>query len=309
MMRIPPLLPGEHVYSGFVRGRYLSAQMHVSDKVFFELNQLPYHWLRSQTPLCDNLNAVIARMAHSEEEQYQLRLWHTPFAAWLLSLPVDMAPQALTESGVRNNMEESPFNVDKRWKFCPQCAQADRSEFGVSYWHSSHQLLGARVCWRHQCELHSHENLRYLPFKFPHHFLSDSEPLMIDSQWQRDWQSFIYRLSAHLQHNVEWARSVSNLIKTHLGITGMVKHSHRQLFNDMFEQMQCDIGLDCLSGLFTRYARQNGRQPNILWLTLSGYSQARGLHHPLYWLAILFWLRHRLPELGFLNENRVICSK
>ena len=304
MIRIPALLPEEHVYSCFVRGRFLSAQMHLSDKEFFSMNQLPYHWLRSQVPLCGNMNAVLELMSVSLEQQFKLRLLHTPFAPWLLSLPNDLKPSDLTESNVRNNMEESPFNVDKRWKFCPHCLAEDRTTFGVSYWRSFHQLPGVLICEKHKVALHSHAELRYLAFKLPHHFLNGSEELVVDADWQHRWQPFIYKLSRHLQANPEWGRDVPNYIKRQLQIEGVIKSTHRPLFNNLFKSMREDVGMACLAGLFTRFARNNGRMPNILWLTLSGRSQNKGIRHPLYWLAILFWLRDELPELRFLREDR-----
>ncbi|MFC7003013.1 TniQ family protein [Pseudobowmanella zhangzhouensis] len=238
------------------------------------------------------------------DKQFALRLNHTPFAPWLLSLPGSMAPHELKEASHRPNTEENPFQVDRRWKYCPNCMQIHKAKFGVSYWRATHQLPGALICEEHGTPLHSHDELRYLAFKLPHHYLHKSQALVLEANWQHDWQSFIYRMSRQLQSNPEWARNVAHCMKSYLGLERVIKHTHRVRFGGFFECMKEDLGQDCLAGLFTRFARGNGRQPNILWLTLSGYSQGKGLRHPLYWLACLFWLRSALPELAFLHEHR-----
>ena len=217
-MYFPSLYPDEHVYSGLIRSRYLSGQMFVNDKRFFELNELPYHWIRSQTPLCSHLKEVINKVSDDPSVRFKLRLFHTPFAPWLLSLPQEIEAKDLIDSGMRNNLEENPFATDRRWKFCPTCAENEVKNYGVSYWHSSHQSLGARVCPVHQTPLYSHDEIRYLDFTLPHHNIEKSEPLLIDSKWQQEWQPFIYSLTTHIQKNINWPASLSSFIKEHLGL-------------------------------------------------------------------------------------------
>lgn len=296
MMRFPALYPDEHVYSAFIRARCLSGQMHLSTHRFFELNNLKYHWLRSQVPLCANLASVMEIMVLDNEQLFGVRLMHTPLAPWLMSAEEGTLPKELTHTGTRSNVEETPLSVDKRWKFCVACAQEEKGKLGVSYWHSSHQLPGARVCFTHQMPLHSLDELRYLDFTLPHHWLDKALPLALVGDWQRAWQPFIYIVSDRIKLDIDWPRRVKSEVIKYLNLEMGVKRSDRPKFEALFETMTQELGQDCLAGLFTAFAPHRQRRPNLLWLTLSGYSQAKGLRHPLYWLVIIFWLRNELPE-------------
>ncbi|WP_163373361.1 TniQ family protein [Endozoicomonas acroporae] len=38
-------------------------------------------------------------------------------------------------------------------KFCPECIRHDIGRYGVAYWHRSHCVWFANLCWKHQCLL------------------------------------------------------------------------------------------------------------------------------------------------------------
>lgn len=38
-------------------------------------------------------------------------------------------------------------------RYCPACAQEDRETYGETYWHRKHQLRGAKLCYKHGCQL------------------------------------------------------------------------------------------------------------------------------------------------------------
>lgn len=40
-------------------------------------------------------------------------------------------------------------------KYCPLCAKEDRTKYGETYWHRSHQLRGLAICPTHFCKLHT----------------------------------------------------------------------------------------------------------------------------------------------------------
>lgn len=296
-MRLLELFDDEHIYSGLIRSRYLNGQMYMSDRSFFQTHALPYHWLRSQTPLCSNIELVVERFAQEDHAQFRLRLHHTPLAPWLLSYPSDKSPESIKQSGNRNNIEENPFNVDRRWKFCAQCVEQQQKQYGIAYWKSSHQLPGVRICETHKTELQSHDDLRYLNFTLPHHWLKTSKSLLCKDEWQYQWQPFIFNLSRAITLSPAIVPKLQQEIFDYLEIGQPIKRRDKAQFDLLFNQMRQDIGEACLAGLFTAYARELKRSPNILWITLAPFSQSKGLRHPLYWLSILFWLRKQLPSL------------
>lgn len=298
------LYPGEHVYSGIIRYRYRMAQMYMSEKRFFAFNQLSYQWFRAQAPLSETMKDTLDVLEPDTHKQFALRLSHTPFAPWLLSLPPGMDAMALRDAGLRPNMEENPFQLDRRWKYCPVCCDEQRQTYGVSFWLADAQLPGVLLCQHHNTPLHSHDELRYLDFTLPHHWCSKSEALAIVHPWQSDWQVFINTLCAHLQREHYWGIGLADQIKNHLRLPLQPKKSAKGPFNDAFEHMREALGETCLSGLFTAFAKDYQHPSNVLWITLTPWGHAQGLRHPLYWLAILFWLRDSLPAQQRINENR-----
>jgi hypothetical protein len=37
----------------------------------------------------------------------------------------------------------------KNWKYCEMCSREDSINYGVNYWHRSHQVFGVKCCYRH----------------------------------------------------------------------------------------------------------------------------------------------------------------
>lgn len=50
---------------------------------------------------------------------------------------------------------DSKSVVKLPWRWCPECVDADVAEFGCSYYHRNHQLLGVHTCYKHGCLLYS----------------------------------------------------------------------------------------------------------------------------------------------------------
>ncbi|UIN21183.1 TnsD family Tn7-like transposition protein [Herbaspirillum frisingense] len=66
--------------------------------------------------------------------------------------------RSLAEGGVGSakyqlGLLSSRFRAHHPLRLCPQCAVLDREEFGVCYWHLSHQYPGVWFCDRHGCVL------------------------------------------------------------------------------------------------------------------------------------------------------------
>jgi len=301
----PNLMTDEHVFSGLIRARILSAKMFISEERFFEFADLPYHWLRPQVPLCQNLAAVINKYAHDSEQFMQTRLNHTPVLPWLLSLESDDL-SSLNDEVRRPNIEENAFAVNRCWKFCIKCATEERKNLGFSYWHSSHQSLAVVTCSVHKTALYTHEALRYQKFSLPYEWIDKAEPIALSGPWHRDWQPFIYQLNELIRDDLMLPSRLRESIRKALNIPSKIKYTDKPFFESLFRNMRSDIGDECLAGLFTCFAKGHQKETNILWTTLSGKSKVKGLRHPLYWLTILFWLRNKLPELqciryGFTN--------
>lgn len=286
------LLPDEHVYSAFIRERMLSGQMHINTKRFFEINDIVYHQMHSQLPLNKDLLSIIRKMALSPEQILHTQLAHTPVSLWLLSTPLCGA-----EYTMPNHNALAGINIDKRWRFCPQCVAADKALYGVSYWHSAHHLCGAKICPIHDQILHTHDELKVLPFTLPHHWLDSAEPMTLQP-WEVAWQPFIYRVDQTIKADPLWPNRVKVQIRRYLDCESQLplKQSERTRFDQLAKQMTQDLGQECMAGLFSSQRLGRSRQTNIIWATLSGQVNSAKIRHPLFWLAIIFWLRNELSE-------------
>jgi hypothetical protein len=286
------LLPDEHVYSAFVRDRMLSGQMHINTKRFFEINDIAYHQMHSQLPLNTDLISIILKMDLSPEQILQTQLEHTPVSLWLLSTPLSGAQYTMP-----NNMAFTALNIVRRWRFCPQCVVADKAKYGVSYWHRSHQLCGAKICPIHDHLLHSHDELKVLDFTLPHHWLDTAEAMSLQP-WEIEWQPFIYRVDRTIKEDPLWPNRVKAQIRIYLNCESELplKQSERKRFDVLALQMTADLGQEYMAELFSSSRPDRRLKTNILWATLSGQVGSAKIRHPLFWLTIIFWLRNELSE-------------
>ncbi|GGB75489.1 TniQ family protein [Shewanella inventionis] len=286
------LLPDEHVYSAFVRERMLCGQMHINTRRFFEINGIAYHQMHSQLPLNTDLMGIIRRMGLSPEQVLHTQLEHTTVSLWLLSTPLCGAQYTMP-----NNMAHAGINLDKRWRFCPQCVAADKALYGVSYWHSAHHLCGAKICPIHDQILHTHDELRILPFTLPHHW-SDIAEAMTLQLWDVAWQPFIYRVAQTIKADPLWPNRVKAQIRRYLNCESELplQQKERKRFDQLARQMTADLGQEYMAELFSSSRPDRSLKTNILWATLSGQVGSAKIRHPLFWLTIIFWLRNELSE-------------
>jgi hypothetical protein len=291
MIRVE-LLPDEHVYSAFIRERMLSGQMHINTKRFFEINDIVYHQMHSQLPLNTDLMSIILKMDLSPEQILHTQLEHTPASLWLLSTPI-----VDVEYTMPNHNALAGINIDKRWRFCPQCVVADRAKYGVSYWHRSHHLCGAKICPIHDQILHSHDELKVLSFTLPHHWLDTAEAMSLQP-WEIEWQPFIYSVDKTIKEDPLWPNRVKAQIRRYLDCESELplQQKERKRFDQLAKQMTADSGQECMAGLFSSSRPDRRLKTNILWATLSNIVGSAKIRHPLFWLAIIFWLRNELSE-------------
>lgn len=85
---------------------------------------------------------------------------HTMFPCYARFLPYERRNRAFealcSMGGNYNNLLAIPKqkNGEHRYlRYCPLCAKEDRTLYGESYWHRSHQLAGVGVCPVHGCKL------------------------------------------------------------------------------------------------------------------------------------------------------------
>ena len=108
-----------------------------------------------------NLNAdaraIITRLCPMDE----LILRHTMFPQYARFIPLAQKENALRHLGWDSTDVHHLFAVLPRvegeqfLRYCPICAQDDRKQYGIAYWHTHHQIRNMVVCPRHGCRLKS----------------------------------------------------------------------------------------------------------------------------------------------------------
>lgn len=64
--------------------------------------------------------------------------------------PCDEAWDLLTNNrGLLVPTKRQHKHIDKKWRWCAECAKFDESKYGLCYWHTTHQIPGIGYCLKH----------------------------------------------------------------------------------------------------------------------------------------------------------------
>ena len=85
---------------------------------------------------------------------------HTMFKYYARFMPPPRMRKAYdalcTQAGGYRHLLCIPNSNQQRFlRFCPVCAETDRSQYGETYWHCQHQMIGIDLCPLHFCRLYS----------------------------------------------------------------------------------------------------------------------------------------------------------
>ncbi|MBW3166483.1 TnsD family Tn7-like transposition protein [Ferrimonas balearica] len=148
-MRLPPPFPDELLLGRLIRHVTASGESAgaLAQRLFGS----------ARTSIHPFLTAGLTRLAESSREDAEvllnrqtlvpLFLFYLPSHAERLQALVlgDDGAKALRESQIPSF--GSGHSVCLKW--CPQCAQHDLQEYGVTYWHRTHQIPGVTACYKH----------------------------------------------------------------------------------------------------------------------------------------------------------------
>jgi len=152
----PSLYPDELLYSLFARYFVKSGYMGYASAAedLFE-NKTTHPDIEFINKLSDEVLEHL-QMSMPMEELIEK---HTMFAYYGRFLPRERRQQALE---MLLKMDERYHNliyvtksksITRHLRYCPICAANDRREYGETYWHRSHQLIGVNICSVHSCIL------------------------------------------------------------------------------------------------------------------------------------------------------------
>ena len=153
----PQVYPDELIYSVLARFYVHSgypAYTFCAEDIFLNKRVRPdMEFLNVMKP--ERLESLCKKMSMAE-----LIEKHTMFPYYARFLPYERRNRAFealcSMGGDYNNLLAIPKqkNGEHRYlRYCPLCVKEDRTFYGESYWHRSHQLTGVGICPVHGCKL------------------------------------------------------------------------------------------------------------------------------------------------------------
>jgi len=153
----PAAYPDELLYSqlaryytksGYMAYTYAAEELYVSKTVRPDMN-----FLNVFTP--DAL-----RMITRDITMEDVVMKHTMFPRYGRFLPLERRQRAfqalVSMQGNYHNLLPIPTrkgSSDRCLRYCPMCAEQDRQDYGETYWHRIHQMIGLAACPVHGCYL------------------------------------------------------------------------------------------------------------------------------------------------------------
>jgi hypothetical protein len=154
----PPLFPDEILYSVFARFHDYSGNENYKKTMrdlfgsmtVCSVTDFPCH-------LAELSQRIPGKVIHKETFLYQHTLFPYYSHFGLNNRLDDVIYEMMYRDGsaIHMKMGMTANNVKNvsRLKYCLSCSKNDRSQYGIAYWHRTHQLPGVIVCHKHQTRL------------------------------------------------------------------------------------------------------------------------------------------------------------
>jgi hypothetical protein len=298
------LLPGEHIYSWWIRLYWLSGR---SNKALYfkEIGVKPDE-LKANIPLTKSCQKV-CQLSAIILNNNQIAVQATELPLWVLSMSFDR--YRFFRCRVHKNQVPANLHVANhsgviqnlvRWKACPKCTAEDLERYGASYWHVKHQIHGVSVC-------NKHSTLLITPKQEGRTLKSISLPHQI-----RDWESLIdvmipqhYLFSEFCSNVYELALKDSDLLillKNKFwkicGVEEIRVKDRKSLIESLELEIEAELGNYFLSSIFSYYSSAYKTKRRKIVYTLYMSTNCKYVD-PVFWLVTLFWKR---KELGLIEE-------
>ncbi|MGS0826797.1 TnsD family Tn7-like transposition protein [Shewanella sp. 0m-8] len=281
MMLIPPAFPDEILFSRIIRHFTLSG-MTTADYLLTTLgsHKVSIHpYLTAGLDKFSQFSQETPAELLNQQTLAPLFIHFLPSHASTISLGLisTNATDAIRACQLVCVREKESLSI----KYCPTCAKADAENFGVPYWHRSHQIPGIESCSSHQVKLvhfplkgRSRLNLSLLP------------PLGIkpirSSVFSRDFALYSYDLLQKVsQTNKPFELSDAKDLLYKLGYVTKNGHYRRKLILSELYQFTQEFGYDSQDWL---------PESDTDYRYISYLLSEKVAQQPLKYLVLGFWL-------------------
>ena len=288
----------EHMLSGWLRHNIRLGFSNLHFDRCLKYWGLPKQQLKAQRVNGLVIETILEQIAVDPGTHIGMLNRHTTRRLWLLGAEEEILRKEEAEWVLANN-EKNMFAFQMSWKLCPKCLIKDKKLLGFSYWRREHQLPSVAHCVIHEVELLSHHELDHMkrlimPDKYHQKRILQPAASSVDlSVWSR----FVDTVDKLIQQKPSLPSVWRSIVRDLLDLPSPVQQKHRPLFKELLQRLEDDVGEGLMAYLFRAWRDQRKIRPNILWLTLSGMKTHQGIQHPVLWLVIFYWLRHKLPGL------------
>lgn len=313
----PELLPDEHIFSAI--GRYHRISGNRSIDHTRSLLRMPAGPLKPQdvfnAPYYKSLEAVSTLVQKPPTTTANL---HTLSAFFRITIPPSLRQKQLghwrrDEPGVpasHQAMNDRMLTFDKSWRLCTECVLSDEHQFGIPYWHVTHQIPSVTSCTVHQTQL-VRTGLKTLNnLELPGDLCCDHDRGLISNQ-NCSWDTWLTELFSKLQKQDATTdlEQLKRVVSRIWDIPSHPKQAQNSRFQQVLEQVEQTVGKQFLSSLFEFYQGEGTtyrgrRRPNFIRTSLCHDSSK--LRHPIYYLVPL-WAAVLSPTISdFQLDNQLI---
>jgi hypothetical protein len=279
-------LPNEHVVSTLVRKRIQLA--FPSNDLFMEHISLACSYPKPHD-LCNQVfdaSRLIADGDHGE-----VLLDGTTWAVWRLSESDDVLLEAIAEQ--RNaNLRQAELGFNRHWHFCLECIKQDKIDYGVSYWHTDHQIPSITHCIKHGCPLHIAPPMEsFKRLVLPQYVnLAKASQHSASSQLY-DWSCFITKIVEHLKQDEATGRQLLDWLRRELPFRSAKGEDITRTCMRYMDKFESDVNDKVLKHLFNYYKRDDTRRRlNLIRSALLSDSTIT-VRNPVYFLVLIYWLK------------------
>lgn len=154
----PPLYPDELLYSTFARYHSYSGNENFKKTMRDLFGRNTVCSVTDLPCYLDLLSRLIPGKAISKEKLLQE---HTLMPYYSHFIPHERLEDILFEMYFNNGgsihmkvgLTANGVKFPRNLRYCTFCAKDDQNEYGLAYWHRSHQLPGVIVCYKHKIQL------------------------------------------------------------------------------------------------------------------------------------------------------------
>lgn len=309
-----PLLPDEHIYSWIARLYRLSG--YPSRSYFLKKYDGDFNDLYANAAF-ESAAFSIVRNSGTAAKQQNIFWNNTAFPLWLISIP-DQASYRFNNqfnlselSDISHMNEQLLLGFSRNWHACSSCIKEDEEKYGMSYWHTEHQLPSVITCQKHNKILlkptDGLKNLSDLTLPF---LINSWEPIINRPAGSiTQWNNFILKVHQLSREDKFFSSRLRSQINDKIKIKSKYRKKRIDWCDEHTLSFETALGRSLLKHLFRTYSVINkSGKPRVLASFLAPHGMVMPLRNPVYWLALAYWLKAELPILDKVFDDELSCQ-